>query len=480
VSLFGRLQHLIRQGAVLIAMAAIVPACTWFQVTLHPTPFPPTEAEGSEATPGASLTSTSTGLAPTATPIPAASATASRTPHPPAPTPSMTVLLDELEHQVSDLRGLHPLQPIRRVTLPPDSLAQERREGLLDTDLIDQLREVSFTLHLLGLLETDTDPVAYYLRQLDDAPSRAYYQRDSGTGQILLPASGELGLEDSLAYIDAYLSGLLDQHFGALPSRMECPLDLLEADDRLALRALVEGDIALLKEQWMRIYGVSLWRDFGGLYPTAICGSEPPAPSDSRGSLVQFRCQYGLPFVEGLYLDGGWASVDAAYRTPPTSTEALMHPKSQADRAPAEVDLGNLEIPGPDWRQVIQTTLGEWRLQKMLERYLPERSALLASQGWAGDTLRVYADSSHTVGGLVIVILWDTRYDAEEYLQFLQDYNRARFGSPVSFGEDLGWRYRGMVSMMRRSAERTVWLLAPDLETGLSWLESLGFSERGS
>lgn len=392
----------------------------------------------------------------------------------------MAAWLDELEYQVGALRGLRPLQPIHRVVLPQESLSQVEHEQLTEGTVLDRMGGAAFGLSLLGLTEAGADPAADYLRQLEEAPPRARYQPDNGTGQILIPEAGEMDLDASLAYIEAYLSALLDQHFGALLAPLDPPLDLLEPDDRLALRALVKGDIALLEQQWLRIYGEGLMRDSEGPYPSAICKSQHPSPSDYQESYVQFPCRYGLPFVQGLYLDGGWASVDAAYQAPPRSTEALMHPENTDERSPAQVDLSDLSAKEAGMRQVIQTTLGEWRLQRVLGRYLPERSTLLASQGWAGDSLRIYSDAPDAAGGFVMVILWDTRYDAEEHQQFLQEYLRSRFGPPVSVSEELGWRYRGMISLTRRSAERTVWLLAPDIETGFSWLETLGFSEPSS
>jgi hypothetical protein len=462
VTISGRLQRLARKGVILISLAGLTSACTWFLVTLNPTPLPPSPdlrravTPAADPPPSAAAPATTPGAFPTA--APGASATA------PSSTPGVDIVLDEVEHQISALRGLHPLEPIRRVPLPPALLLDLQRGLLMDSGFADRMAGLTFSRRLLGLPDVSASSPS-------EALLRAYYQRGAGEAQIAFSDSAGLDSELLLAYIQAYLSALLDQHFQALRTPTDSRLDLLDSDGQLALRALIEGDTALVQEQWVRIYGEALLRSFDGAEPTPVCREE-----NSVSDGIAFVCRYGLPFVRGLYLDGGWAAVDAAYQTPPASTEALLHPERAAGTTILPVTLPTLAVPQTDWKPVVETTLGEWRLREMLEAYLPERSALLASEGWGGDRLRVYFDPGPGVGGLLLVINWDTPYDAGEHMQFFQDYLEARFGPPVPLGDDLGWRQGDLISLARRSAERTAWALTSDLGTGQDWLAALGFA----
>jgi hypothetical protein len=252
---------------------------------------------------------------------------------------------------------------------------------------------------------------------------------------------------------------------------------LLADDQVLALGALIEGDRALLLDQWLRIYAPDA--DAGGSQASFGAHCPPGGIHPPPGALgtAELACEYGLPFVRQVYLDGGWAAVDALYLDPPPSTEQLMHPERASTQTPREIDLTGLELPDSRWRYAAHTVLGEWRLQKTLSSHLSARGARLAAEGWAGDTLAVFEDGSGRTTAYLLLITWHTVYDAGEFIDFFQDFLTSRFPALEAGGAQIRWEGVEMGTISRRSGARTLWLLAPDLPGAEMMAASLGFSE---
>jgi hypothetical protein len=331
-------------------------------------------------------------------------------------------------------------------------------------------------LRLLGLSELELDLSHYLDQRLESIPSWAYYQRR--TGRILLPGPSPLTLEQQLSYISAYTFALLDQRFvlGDGPVGRS-GISMLSEDAVLALDALLVGDQALLQSQWLRIYAQA--PDSGLNRPPikSLC-----RPRDTDSTLLSIdpillACEHGLPFLRQVYLEGGWAGVDALYLNPPASTEQLLQPETTATYAPQAIDLTNLEFPGPQWGYAARTTLGEWRLHKALSPHLSARGARLASEGWGGDALAVFVDEKGAPIGYLLLIAWDTVYDAGEFADFFGEYLLSRFPGLQAGEGQVRWEGMRMASLSRRAGAQTIWILAPDLSGAESMAASLGFSE---
>ena len=155
--------------------------------------------------------------------------------------------------------------------------------------------------------------------------------------------------------IHEMVHALQDQHFGLAKLHQES----FGSDAELALAALIEGDatftmIELLKKDQPRVAAML------------------DAPLDKAKNLQNaFLYAQGARYVKALKERGGWKAVDAAFRFPPETTAAILHPEGVA-----AIDLG----PGK--------TIGELGIIKMLAAY-PETKALAiqAASGWQGDRL---------------------------------------------------------------------------------------------
>ena len=97
-------------------------------------------------------------------------------------------------------------------------------------------------------------------------------------------------------------------------------------------------------------------------------------------STYAFPYREGVRFVGGLFSDGGWPSVNAAFADPPRSTEQVLHPEKYVEgEEPALVEIIGLgEALGEEWTLVVEDTFGEFLLRLYLETGFSRQKASLA------------------------------------------------------------------------------------------------------
>ena len=148
---------------------------------------------------------------------------------------------------------------------------------------------------------------------------------------------------------------LADQHYDLDKLQKDAKHD----DDRaLALSALIEGEATLAMmgagmDDWdgskiVKMPAGDLDRGLSMISPfISMMGggktlrSAPPIISESM-IFPYFR---GMVFCAALANDGGWKSVDEAYKNPPVSTEQIIHPEKYRSKLdlPMCIDLGAAE-----------------------------------------------------------------------------------------------------------------------------------------
>jgi hypothetical protein len=228
------------------------------------------------------------------------------------------------------------------------------------------------------------------------------------------------------------------------------------------VQSLIEGDATLLEEQWLRTYATPLdldeLRDFYDAYQSPVFDS---APAFLQQDFL-FPYSFGLEFVRRLYLDGGWAGVDAAYSAPPSTTEQVLHPERYPGDSPVRLEIPDLASAlGSPWVEIERNIFGEWYLRLVLEEMLPREEAGAAAAGWEGDAYVVMTDgASH--GALVLITAWEGVGQAQAAYVSLRAYGDARFGpAPIQAGLAEWQDPFGVVRLERRS-DQTLWILAPD------------------
>ena len=139
------------------------------------------------------------------------------------------------------------------------------------------------------------------------------------------------------------------------------------------------------------------------------------APSAFVGGETDTPCEAGVRWLKKAYAEHGWENVAAAIRKPPESTEQLLHPEKIDVDFPAFVGLPRWPQDAGQGTLIHDDTLGELTIYRLLrERGLAEKDARLASIGWDGDHLKVFAIPS---GARVTVwrSLWDRDLDARQF-----------------------------------------------------------------
>ncbi len=226
---------------------------------------------------------------------------------------------------------------------------------------------------------------------------------------------------------------LADQHYDLDKLQQDAKHD----DDRaLALSALIEGEATLAMmgagmDDWdgskiVKTPAGDLDRGLSMISPfISMMGggktlrSAPPIVSES----MVFPYFRGMVFCAALVNDGGWKSVDEAYKSPPVSTEQIIHPEKYRSKLdlPMCIDLGALKPDAP-WKELGRNVLGELQTSIMLGRAGPKAAA-----GWDGDRYAVFEGPAAKLG-LVWLSTWDSEDDAREFAQAYTRYQTRRMG----------------------------------------------------
>jgi hypothetical protein len=161
----------------------------------------------------------------------------------------------------------------------------------------------------------------------------------------------------------------------------------------------------------------------------------PPIVSES----MIFPYFKGAVFCSRLVNDGGWKSIDEAYRSLPQSTEQILHPekfRGNPDR-PMSIDLGALK-PGAEWKELGRNVLGEMQMAVMLRK----NGGASAAAGWDGDRYAIFEGPKNRLG-LVWLTTWDSEDDAREFVTGYVHYQTTKLGDvskPPRDIHDTLWR----------------------------------------
>lgn len=378
------------------------------------------------------------------------------------------VQMDEIQKQISSLRGLQPAKPVTRALLSQSELKQ-KVETEFFTDYSEQdAREDALLLSILGLLPPDFDLIDLYTRLYTEQVA-GYY--DSETKEMYVVRGQTFGGMERMTYAHEYTHTLQDQTFdlqnGLNINTEHCRV---ETEYCSAVTALLEGDAVYTEQQWMlnsaSVQDQTDLQDFSTSYSSPVFDA---APRYMQNDFL-FPYKQGLEFVYSLKDRGGYALVDQALKNPPVSTEQILHPDKYPADKPATITLPDLSAILPvGWKKVEENVLGEWYSFLVLsagleEEYrLPLQTARTAAAGWGGDRYTVYSNAED---GSVIFLLqnhWDTENDAREFFNALRQYGLGRWGTASTDRDDkVGWETtpEGSVSLSLTGLD-TLWLITP-------------------
>jgi hypothetical protein len=290
---------------------------------------------------------------------------------------------------VSQARELPALGKVRGVALTRAQMAARVKETIEEEVPPEIVGAEAEFLIGLGLAPSSFDYAAAIVALMSSQLAGFY---EPATKTMYLDVSlGTVEREATLAH--ELVHALQDQHYH-LEDLIRYRPD--QSDVQSAAHALAEGDAtSAMFDQMLAPRGMKatdLSEQLIGVQVRAAASFtsvSAEVPDILKRSLVSPYVD-GIEFVHFLRRRGGWAAVDNAWKSPPVSTEQLLHPeKFLAKEIPIAV-----AVPLPPEKDagapVYTDVMGEQSVQLLLEEWLPRVPAVLASTGWGGDRVGVW------------------------------------------------------------------------------------------
>ena len=386
-----------------------------------------------------------------------------------APTPgSIDAQMDQIQEQVTSIRGLSLLTDLQRAMMSEEELRDVVVNEFFADYTPEDAAKDALELSVLGLLEPGFDLLQFYL-DLYSEQIAGYY--DSETKEMYVVGGGFTGLE-RMTYAHEYTHVLQDQHYD-LENGLNLNDDTCKADTEYcaAVSALVEGDAVLSEQQWFLSNGTEQDRNdiinFQQTYSSPVYDSAPAFMQED----FLFPYQQGYDFVNSLYSRGKWAAVNAAYANPPVTTEQILHPEKYPDDKPVAVEIEDYAYNlGPDWSEYDRNVMGEWYTYLILGAgrsaniRLNQEDAKTAAAGWGGDTYIFLINETSSETAFIWLSTWDTQKDSNEFFEASQDYGSMRWGNSVESESDMvSWNsaQEGRITMVR-SGKYVLWAISQD------------------
>jgi hypothetical protein len=376
--------------------------------------------------------------------------------------------MDEIQQQVLSYRGLKLVKPLSRALLTTSQLKDHViNEFFADYTAADAKKDAE-ELSAFGLLPADFDLHDFYVKLYSEQIA-GYY--DSKTKDMYVVSDEGFDGSERMTYAHEFTHVLQDQTYD-LDNGLKFNEDYCknETEYCAAVQALIEGDATLSEQYWFYKFSTDLDKQqitqFQQTYTSPVYDSAPAYMKDD----FLFPYQYGLDFVNALYAKNKWQTIDAAFKSPPVSTEQIMHPEKYPGDVPVKVTVPDLlSTLGKGWTEVDRNVMGEWYTYLVLadgrdaSYRLDTQTAKDAAAGWGGDTYVYYTDDAAKQFVLVWDSQWDTANDADQFWQASRTYGNDRWGTPTSDSSSaISWQSDtdGKISMSQ-SGNSVVWVLAP-------------------
>lgn len=316
-------------------------------------------------------------------------------------------------------RTLARVAQVRKLAVKSEVIAKVlERDALLDRVRDHVAREVpkevirgqGEMLLALGLVPPGFDYESAVFRLLESQLAGFYEPR----AKSMYLAADLLGEAATATLAHELVHALQDQHWDLGP---RLAYERGRGDEQSALHALAEGDAtsammdALLADRGLG--ALDLPEGAFSLEAEASMAVDPQMseiPRVLRGSLVAPYID-GLQFVHELRRRGGWAAVDAAWSSPPTTTEQLLHIDKYESREPAEAIPTAPPPEDEGWAVLHEDALGEQGLRLVFEEWAPRRVARVAAAGWGGDRATLFRLGADSEMGASYALLWQLRFD---------------------------------------------------------------------
>jgi hypothetical protein len=350
--------------------------------------------------------------------------------------PRLEQAVRTLQTRVSRIRGLPFLLPVEVSLEDPETI----RANLLEEDLDDEARaslaEATLALRAFHLVDGGFDFETLYLDVMTESLG-GYY--DPEEDQLVLVRRDEVfssealdgASEEEQVAAHELVHALQDQHFDLQSIRNR---EYDDDDVDVAVTSLIEGD-ASFAMAWFAQPGMTPWLDtidlgasdllFHDATGSSALGRAPRPIYDS----TLFPYTVGMEFAQRVVRERGWDGLDAAFATPPLSTEQILHPRRYLGPRPdwpTRLELPDLSATfGPGWSHVSTNTMGELAIRSVLHQHTVLERAMraAAAEGWDGDRYGVYVHEDGTLA-VVWATTWDSLNDANEFARVADQWVR--------------------------------------------------------
>lgn len=349
-------------------------------------------------------------------------------PDPPAPTPGpaptsplgpatanpLEGLVLQLQGFVERERGLAFKAPAK-VTLLDDAAFRARLLQTHDEDR-EEVEKAQFVLQAMGLLPRGTD----LMKEVQNLASTAVVGLYDSETKELVVRGAQVSPYVRVTLVHELTHALDDQHFN---------LEREDLGDEAALgfAALVEGSALRVESAYRR----SLSRDERDQVEDEEAAQVRRLPRDVPPVVeiaLGFPYDLGPDLVSAIVDAGDRARLNAAFASPPLSTEHVLDPERylRGDN-PRPVPIPKADQPAFDDGEI-----GELFLILMLRSELGTDGARRAARGWGGDRYVAWREGDRTCVRMDFVM--DDAKETDELAKALGRWARGRKGSATAGG----------------------------------------------
>jgi hypothetical protein len=287
-------------------------------------------------------------------------------------------------------------------------------------------RNVSTTvaeMRALGLVRGNPDLISVLSEENTAGVVAGYAQTDR---EVYLDGTTFTPLADT-ELVFALTGALDDQYYGLVH------LANLQKADQSAVSALVVGDeqevmAAYMLQELTPAQRQQTLRQMGGP-STGPSGKGHEGPAFPFDELANFSGEFGLPFIEILYQNGGNSAIDQAFEHPPTVESEVMDP---AVYSPEQPLVSPPQPKAPPGATVLDRSedIGEAGLMEMVANEAGFTPTWKSLSGWETDQALGYR-----LGGRVCVVdesLFGTAAGAQGFAGLAQQWAQAVPGAEAS------------------------------------------------
>jgi hypothetical protein len=377
-----------------------------------------------------------------------------------AKTADVLALTSEMLEQVSQLRQLKVLHPVKSGLKSRGEIEQIVIRNLDESSSPEELAATNKALIAFGLVPRDFRYRELMIGLLTEQVAGFYQPK---TKEFFLADWNDLEQQKPVMAHEL-THALQDQHFD-LRRFEKWPHG--DSDRELAIHALIEGDAtALMFDYMLKPRGLDITRlpvALGAISEqiSTMAGAEgqkvmASAPVAIREMLL-FPYTYGAGFAQEMLKREGWDGLSRAYKDLPQSTEQILHHKKYfAREAPVKIELQDISaLLGAGWKRIETDILGEFGYGLVLGAFLPKPDARAAAGGWGGDQFALYENAQKNQVLLVHLSTWDAEADAEKFFKAyasrtIKRYPEAKERAALPAGERAYQTLDGETRIQRR------------------------------